>query len=145
MQCTYFSNCSLNFFIARTIYFYLYFAAIKLRLQGPLSANGTGRVEIFYHGRWGTICARYYWRWSLREAQVACRHLGYHYAVRALRGSEVPDGTGQIWLGYVSCSGNEHSLSSCYHSSWGYHNCHHSQDVGVKCSTTGKYLIIRAD
>ena len=108
---------------------------ISLRLQGPLSANGTGRVEIFYHGQWGTICDDF---WSIYGAHVACRQLGYHYAVRALHGYEVPDGTGQIWLDNVGCNGKEHSLSSCYHRGWGNHNCGHRDDAGVECSTTGR-------
>ena len=39
----------------------------SLRLQGPLSANGTGCVEIFYHGQWGTICN---YGWDMRYARV---------------------------------------------------------------------------
>ncbi len=113
----------------------LIFIAISLRLEGPSSANGTGRVEILYHGYWGTICDN---SWSIQDANVACRQLGYQYAVRALSGSLVPDGTGPIWLSYVGCSGSEESLSSCYHSGWGSNYCSHSQDAGVECSSTGK-------
>jgi hypothetical protein len=74
----------------------------------------------------------------MRSAEVACRQLGYPYAVRALTGSLVPDGTGKIWLdNYVNCNGNEKSLTSCYHGEWGSQNCGHNRDVGVECSTSG--------
>ena len=110
------------------------FTDISLRLQGPSSANGTGRLEILYHEQWGTICDD---DWNLNDAKVACRQLGYHYAIRALSGQEVPDGVGLIWLDNVGCSGNEDSLSSCYHRGWGKHNCEHRDDAGIECSATG--------
>ena len=112
---------------------------ISLRLQGPLSANGTGRVEIFYNGQWGTICDDH---WDINDAGVVCRQLGYLSAVRALQGSQVPSGTGQIWLDDVTCTGSETSLASCSHGGWGNHNCGHSEDSGVECSSTGKYRLI---
>ncbi|CAB3997370.1 deleted in malignant brain tumors 1 -like, partial [Paramuricea clavata] len=104
---------------------------ISLRLQGPLRSNGTGRVEVFYKGQWGTICDDI---WDLNDARVACRQLGYRNAVRALQGGFVPDGSGQIWLDQVACSGNEQSLSRCSHNPWGNHDCSHSEDAGVECS-----------
>ena len=38
-----------------------------------------GRVEICLNETWGTICADilYYWDWSLAEANVICKQLGY--------------------------------------------------------------------
>jgi hypothetical protein len=116
-----------------------FFTGVTLRLQGPSSEIGIGRVEIFYKGKWGTISDH---QWTIRDAEVACRQLGYHFAVRALPGYLVPDGTGQIWLDNVQCEGHEQSLSSCYHRGWGVHNYQHSNDVGVECSLTGIFQVI---
>ena len=111
------------------------FTAIPLRLQGPQSSNGTGRVEIFYHGEWGTICDDY---WSIVDANIACRQLGYQYAVKALPGYVLGNqGPGKIWLDNVQCTGGEKNLSSCSHRGWGIHDCTHRDDAGVECSSTG--------
>ena len=106
-----------------------------------MSANGTGRVEIFYKKKWGTICDDY---WDMNDAHVVCRELGYLSAVRALRGYSVPDGTGQIWLDNIRCSGNEQNLSSCSHNGWGKHNCGHYDDAGVECLPNVKGNIINS-
>lgn len=101
-----------------------------LRLQGQLNASGRGRVEVLYNGQWGTVCDDY---WDVDDAHVACRQLGYNYAVRALQWSDVPHGSGQIWLDDVECTGGEPNLSSCPHRGWGYHNCIHDEDAGIEC------------
>ncbi|XP_028407342.1 deleted in malignant brain tumors 1 protein-like [Dendronephthya gigantea] len=113
---------------------------VKLRLRGPLSANGTGRVEVFYHGQWGTICED---GWDLRDARVACRQLGYQDALRALQSREVPSGSGQIWLSYVSCTGNEQNITSCSHRGWGRNYCSHNEDAGIECATTAINASVR--
>ena len=99
-----------------------------------MSRNGTGRLEIFYRGKWGTICDDL---WDINDARVACRQLGYKYGVRALQGSQVPDGSGQIWIDDVACTGSEQNLSSCSHNGWKTHNCGHHEDAGVECTSTG--------
>ena len=112
----------------------LYCTEIPLRLQGPSRANGTGRLEIFYEGEWGTICDD---SWNLNDANVACRQLGYKFAVRALQSNQVNAGSGRIWLGSVQCFGNEQNLTECFHRGWGSYSCNHSGDIGVECSSTG--------
>jgi hypothetical protein len=114
------------------------FTDVSVRLRGPSRSNGTGRVEVYYNGRWGTICDNY---WDINDARVVCRQLGYQYTVRALRGYDVPDGAGQIWLNYVRCTGRERNLNSCSHNGWRNHTCGHYKDAGVECSSTGKIII----
>ena len=109
-----------------------------IRLAGPLSSNGIGRVEVLYNGEWGTICDS---NWDMNDARVACRQLGYPYAFSALRGSKVQDDLGPIWLDGVECVGFEENLTSCYHRGWGDHYCDHSRDAGVECSSTGNIII----
>ena len=99
------------------------------------SSYNEGRVEVFYNGAWGTVCDDY---WDIRDARVVCRQLGFPDAEAAYQGGYVRDGTGQIWLDNVNCGGYESSLSSCGHRGWGSHNCGHSEDAGVRCSTQGK-------
>ena len=105
-----------------------------LRLQGPSSENGKGRVEILHNGQWGTICSD---GWGMKNAKVACRQLGYPDAVRSLHYRQVPSGVGPIWLSYVNCNGTERNVSTCSHRGWGKHLCSHIEDVGVECSSTG--------
>ncbi len=111
-----------------------------LRLQGPLKRNGAGRVEILYKGRWGTICDD---SWDINDARVACRQLGYSDGLKALQGSEVSHGSGQIWLGNVACTGNEQSLASCSHLGWDVDYCDHSEDAGVQCLTAGNIIFCK--
>ena len=51
-----------------------------------------------------------------------------------MQGSDVIDGTGQIWLDNVMCTGSETEYTLCPNNGFGGHNCSHDQDVGVICS-----------
>ena len=111
----------------------------SLRLQGPLSGSATGRVEVFHNGSWGTICDD---GWDTKDAKVVCRQLGYPDG-KALYWSQVPSGSGKIWLDEVQCTGTERNIASCSNGGWGVHDCWHYEDAGVECNTTGKsYEII---
>ena len=89
-----------------------------------------GRVEIYYNGEWGTVCDDF---WDLKDAIVACRQLGHKTAVRISHSAEFGEGTGKIWLDDVECNGRESMLSNCNTSSFGTHNCEHSEDAGAVC------------
>ena len=110
------------------------FPAESFRLMGESSESGTGRVEILHNGEWGTICDD---GWGKEDARVACRQLGFP-DVTALQGSNVPSGSGKIWLDDVNCTGTEQNIASCAHDGWGKHDCSHYEDAGVECSTRGK-------
>lgn len=119
-----------------------FFSAVRegeLRLNGrdinAQANNDTtiqGRVEIFHDEEWGTICDDY---WDLNAASVACHQLGYLIAVRKSSNAEFGAGTGQIWLDNVRCTGDEANISDCRHNDWGVHNCGHTEDAGVVCSS----------
>ena len=50
-----------------------------------------------------------------------------------LTGSNVVDGTGQIILDELRCTGTESRLINCPHNGVLRHNCGHSEDAGVRC------------
>ncbi|XP_078382504.1 uncharacterized protein LOC144665192 isoform X1 [Oculina patagonica] len=104
--------------------------------EGTIRLNGskpsTGRVEIFHNDQWGTICDH---DWDINEANVVCKQLGFPKASRAHSGATHGPGSGPIWLGGVTCSGNESYIGACSHRGWENHDCIHSQDASVTCSS----------
>ncbi|XP_065193123.1 proprotein convertase subtilisin/kexin type 5-like [Sycon ciliatum] len=106
-----------------------------VRLLGS-NSSGTGRIEVLYDGRWGTVCDE---EWGLPEAMVTCRGLGFS-GVRQVR---FPYGKAEmlkpvssgfhIWLSAVNCQGNETSVLNCEHGGWGQHYCRHDEDVAIEC------------
>ncbi|CAI5671645.1 unnamed protein product [Oreochromis niloticus] len=99
--------------------------------SGPGSTQCSGRVEIYHNNVWGTVCDD---NWDLNDAEVVCRLLNCGSALGALQLAHFCQGTGQIWLDDVGCSGNESSLTTCVHNEFGSHNCDHREDAGVICS-----------
>ena len=46
----------------------------------------------------------------------------------------VVNGTGQILLDDLQCTGSESRLVNCPHNGLGNHNCDHTDDAGVRCA-----------
>lgn len=96
--------------------------------HGP---NDRGRVEIYVNEEWGTVCDDF---WTIENAEVVCRQLGFQYALKAAKNSEFGEGKDlPILLDDVQCKGTESSLLECQHARVGSHNCFHSEDAGVIC------------
>ena len=85
---------------------------------------------------WGTVCDDY---WDTTDASVVCRQLGYPVVLAAYSNAHFGPGTGTIWFDNLRCSGEEERLDDCSHIGIGIHNCGHSEDAGVACSS-GKNL-----
>jgi hypothetical protein len=68
-------------------------------------------------------------------AAVACKQMGYSGG-RVLERAITPNGSNQIWLDQVTCTGSETSIYSCNHAGWGTvdSSCNdHTHDVGIGC------------
>ena len=63
-----------------------------VRLVGG-NAPSEGRVEVFYNGTWGTVCQNH---WTVQDANVVCRELGYPRALAAPGYSTFGAGTGRV-------------------------------------------------
>ena len=105
----------------------------RLEVCADLPGDGEGPV-------WGTVCDDY---WTTRDANVACRQLGYTHAqsgAYALLQSHFGPGSGPILLDDMRCNGDEPNLLACKTASGqfardvvGLHNCKANETVGIRC------------
>ncbi|XP_065894910.1 uncharacterized protein [Dysidea avara] len=88
-----------------------------------------GRVEVCHNNIWGTVCDD---SWDTKDGIVACRQLGLGF-VDVVGDAYFGEGTGQIWLDNLLCTGSESQLVDCVHHGFGGHNCEHYEDAGIIC------------
>ena len=101
-----------------------------VRLVGGSSQN-EGLVEVYYSGRWGTVCHN---EWNDGLASLVCAQLGLSSSGSS---ADFAPGEGSISLGDIICLQNETILAHCGHHGVGVIlSCDHSKDVGVKCHGT---------
>ncbi|XP_039256472.2 uncharacterized protein LOC120333172 isoform X1 [Styela clava] len=103
----------------------------QLRIVGG-NSDKEGRVEIYYHGEWGTFCDDH---WDMKDANVVCRTLGFKKATSALKGALFGKGSGRIWIYVANCKGTENTFSEC---NIGIQNigkiiCYHGKGASVIC------------
>ena len=92
--------------------------------------HSEGRVEVRYKGEWGSVCDD---NWSIQNANVLCRQVGFGTAFAATHEASFGQGSGRVWMDEVKCSGREYSIQQCNHGGWGRADCGHKEDAGVKC------------
>ncbi|KAI8489059.1 Angiopoietin 4 [Branchiostoma belcheri] len=102
-----------------------------LRLVGGL-APWKGRVQIRPWGalEWGAVCNT---SWTEAEAEFVCRQLGHAGGRTAAGQADFGEGSEKIWLGDVTCRGDETNILSCGFT-WEPADCDHRQDVQLVCS-----------
>ena len=89
---------------------------LEVRLAGGRTPR-EGRLEMsFDGGQWGVACGD---GWGVREAIVACRHLGLDYAAAALSTDIFGGRNLSRVISGVACLGNEESLLDCDHDALG--------------------------
>eukprot|EP00057_Strongylocentrotus_purpuratus_P018644 XP_011673118.1 PREDICTED: deleted in malignant brain tumors 1 protein-like [Strongylocentrotus purpuratus] len=96
--------------------------------DGPTELEG--RVEIFYTGIWFAVCDN---NWSIEEADVVCRQLGFDAAIAPICCSRYGYTDLRAIFNQVECTGSEDNLLSCPHTEPGYANCQSYRHAGVKC------------
>ena len=112
-------------------YMFTVYATIALPIRlADGNSQYSGRVEIHRNGVWGTVCDD---NWTIINAQVVCRQLGYGSSSVSVD-FNVPAGTGPILMDDVNCISGQTNLLECSHNGFGDHNCVHMKDVGVTCT-----------
>ncbi|XP_041479392.1 deleted in malignant brain tumors 1 protein-like [Lytechinus variegatus] len=113
----------------------LVFTLDEIRLNGS-SAENEGRLEVYTHGRWGTVCGNNEFYVQERMAEVVCRQLGFSDQEPEVIGSAFyGSGSGPVWLRRIYCDGTESDLNSCILYSWSSGSCTSREVVGIRCQT----------
>lgn len=109
-------------------------------VNGSPSTNGIGRLQIYYHNSFGSICSE---GWLKETEHIACHELGY----KGIKGNGFShrlcsDISGVNLCGHDTekfnavnfrCKGSEKRLKDCPHDSHEDIYCSHDEDVIIGC------------
>ena len=74
-------------------------------------------------------------RWDNTDAGVVCRQLGFSTSGSTVSFAGFGQGNGTILLDEVFCAANQSNIFNCIHNGFKNHDCTHSEDAGVRCSS----------
>lgn len=115
---------------------------IKLRLIDGTN-QCSGRVEVFYNGKWWRICAP---NWRTKDINVVCRHMGCGFVASEPSNVDFGRGTGQVLPNAIYCSGQEATLWQCYmRSTDRFGSCNRQRVAAANCSGRPKKPVITLD
>jgi len=104
-----------------------------IRLVGGVNGY-QGHVEICHLSIWNSLCSS---TWDRNDGTVACHQLGLEFVTippHTYR-HNYGQGTGQIWLEKLSCTGSEARLTDCVHNQFNSNKCTSSQIVNLICTS----------
>ncbi|XP_064388301.1 deleted in malignant brain tumors 1 protein-like isoform X2 [Halichondria panicea] len=109
--------------------------SVRLRSNGGLGSTGqnvsTGLLEVYAGGVWGTVCNHLF---NQTSADLACRQLGYLFS-NSFGNVTSSSSSLPILLDDVQCTASDEYLLLCSHNDIGSHNCSHSEDLELSCSS----------
>ncbi|XP_072040001.1 uncharacterized protein [Amphiura filiformis] len=117
-----------------------------IRLIGsPVNTPNAGRVQVYEQDQWKDVCHDgdngSDKDWSIEEAMVACKQLGYLEATKSKKGG-FGNGNSDNAIAAFDCHGDESNLSECS-SLYGpvdETQCSDNNDAGVICAVPDGYL-----
>ena len=109
----------------------------NIRLTDGSSVEA-GTVEIFYDNQWNKVCDD---DWTLTDASVVCRQLGYPRASDYYRRANFVPASGEVHvvIPRLSCTGSETRLLDCSHGDVYNASCDNAQNIAVECELQHVY------
>merc|ERR1712050_310836 len=95
--------------------------------------DGSGVLEIFHGGSWGSVCAEGF---APGSADVACKQMGFSGGNVKASASHCSE-CAQPLVSEVACSGHESGIAACPFSEGDDVFCAPSEAVSLACAGTG--------
>ena len=107
----------------------------NIRINLKQGSATSGLVEVYRDNTWGVVCDD---RFTMVDASVACKQLGYETAVSF---ETLPD-TGRVnyHVDGVECTSEDRRIQECEQDT--VHNCAANENVGITCSGGGKEILL---